>query len=267
MLAAALMLPSVPAQAADYAWPVVRVIDGDTILVDASADLPPELADLRIRLRGVDTPETGFRARCDAERRAGEAARDFVVWRIGEAETVTVHDLEWGKWGGRIVADVILDGESLALALVQSFHGRWYAGDNKRAPWCPEAEVDAAELPPCNIAKDIAEQWVSYATGARWDGDKTFAEVVLERIVFVQGAIMAYAGTADDIGHLRHHSVRLCDEIVAVGPPPRAALIAPAHALGRLERPPGVKPGSRPGEQGASQRRAAPQVSSWFGFG
>ena len=54
MLAAAYTLPAV---AADYAWPVVRVVDGDTIQVDASADMPPELSSIRVRLRGADTPE------------------------------------------------------------------------------------------------------------------------------------------------------------------------------------------------------------------
>ena len=63
ILAAALATAApVAGNAADYAWPVVRVIDGDTIVVDASADLPPELADLRVRLRGVDAPEKGHRA-------------------------------------------------------------------------------------------------------------------------------------------------------------------------------------------------------------
>ena len=34
------------AAANDYAWPVMRVIDGATLVVDAGADLPPELAAL-----------------------------------------------------------------------------------------------------------------------------------------------------------------------------------------------------------------------------
>ena len=65
----ALVLVAGPAFASDYTWPVVRVVDGDTVAVDASADLPPELADLRVRLRGVDTPEKGGRAKCAHERR------------------------------------------------------------------------------------------------------------------------------------------------------------------------------------------------------
>ncbi len=77
---ALLILAPHAAEGADYQWPVVRVIDGDTVVVDASTDLPPELAELKVRLRGVDTPEKGGRAKCDEERAAwvvnGGAKRD-----------------------------------------------------------------------------------------------------------------------------------------------------------------------------------------------
>ena len=50
ILAAALATAApVAGNAADYAWPVLRVIDGDTLAVDASADMPPELAEVRRR--------------------------------------------------------------------------------------------------------------------------------------------------------------------------------------------------------------------------
>ena len=62
------------APAADYAWPVLSVVDGDTVAVDASADLSPELAKLNVRLRGVDTPEKGGRAKCPSGCQAGQAA-------------------------------------------------------------------------------------------------------------------------------------------------------------------------------------------------
>ena len=58
-LTLAAFLLAAPLSAADYSWPVVRVVDGDTVKVDASADMPPELASIAIRLRGVDTPEKG----------------------------------------------------------------------------------------------------------------------------------------------------------------------------------------------------------------
>ena len=45
------------AAAGDYEWPVVRVIDGATLVVDAGADYPPGLAMLTVRLRGAGTED------------------------------------------------------------------------------------------------------------------------------------------------------------------------------------------------------------------
>ena len=100
MLAAALVLPSLPAAAAGYAWPVVRVIGGDTIVVDASADLPGEIAQLRVRLRGIDAPEIGHRAGCNAERVAGEQAKATAEEFLDAALTVVVRDPEGASGAG-----------------------------------------------------------------------------------------------------------------------------------------------------------------------
>lgn len=135
VLAAALFAAGV--QAADYSWPVVRIVDGDTVKVDASADLPPELASLSVRLRGVDTPEKGRRAKCDAERRAASAATAFTRAAVAGAESVIVRDPAWGKWGGRVVADLILDGRRLSSTLIAAGHGRAYGG-GRRGSWCPQ---------------------------------------------------------------------------------------------------------------------------------
>ena len=124
-----------PARGADYAWPVVRVIDGDTVAVDASADLPPELADLKVRLRGVDTPEKGYRAKCATERTAGQTATAFTRAEVSRAERIVVHDPRWGKWGGRVIADIMLDGRSLTAVLIATGQGRAYTG-GRRGTWC-----------------------------------------------------------------------------------------------------------------------------------
>ena len=131
---AVLLTPAVLAD--DYAWPVVRVIDGDTVAVDASADLPAELAGLSVRLRGVDTPEKGWRAACDAEREAGQAATAFTSAAVAASSMIVVRDPAWGKWGGRVVADLILDGHSLAALLIASGYGRTYDGGTREG-WCP----------------------------------------------------------------------------------------------------------------------------------
>ena len=117
-----------------YRWPIVRVIDGDTIEVDAGADMPPELARLSVRLRGVDTPEKGGRAKCDAERRAARAATAFTAAAVAGGG-VTFRNLAWGTWAGRVLADVFVDGRSLADRLIIEGHGRAYDG-GRRVPWC-----------------------------------------------------------------------------------------------------------------------------------
>ncbi len=132
-LAASLLAAPLPA--ADYSWPVVRVVDGDTVKVDASADLPPELASLSVRLRGVDTPEKGRRAKCEAERQAGRAATAFTEAAVAGAGNILVRDPAWGKWGGRVIADLVLDGSSLSSVLIEAGHGRPYDG-GRRKGWC-----------------------------------------------------------------------------------------------------------------------------------
>ena len=117
-----------------YRWPVAKVIDGHTIKVNAAGDFPPELATLNVRLRGVDTPEKGGRAKCDAERRAGRAATAFTAAAVAGGG-VTFRNLAWGKYGGRVLADASVDGRLLADRLVIEGHGRAYDG-GKRKPWC-----------------------------------------------------------------------------------------------------------------------------------
>ena len=139
-----------PALAADYEWPVLRVVDGDTVAVDASADMPPELARLSVRLLGVDTPEKGHRAKCESERDSGQAATAFTEAAIAKAQHILVHDPKWGKYGGRVLADLMLDGRSLTAALIEAGHGRPYDG-GRRGSWC-----SAARPPPSAVDSDAS---------------------------------------------------------------------------------------------------------------
>ncbi len=162
--------------AADFAWPVVRVIDGDTVAVDASADMPVEIAELRVRLRGVNTAETGHRAACEAERAAGEAAAAFTAEAVADASEILVRAPEWGAWGGRIVADLVLDGRSLAALLIAA----GYDGD----AWCAGAADVGAEVPTEASAPLCIER---YPEAVKWvppevprvdtDGDRVVLEV------------------------------------------------------------------------------------------
>ena len=129
----AIALPGL-AVAGDYTWPVVRVIDGDTVQVDAGADMPPELASIRVRLRDVDTPET-WKPKCESERQAGEAATAFTKTALARAGSIVVRDPSWGKYGGRVIANMVLDGETLSAMLIAAGLGRPYSG-GRRQDWC-----------------------------------------------------------------------------------------------------------------------------------
>lgn len=133
-LALVASLAALPVYAAEYRWPVTRVVDGDTIEVDLPG-LPPELARVKVQVRGVDAPETATTAKCPKERKAGEAAADLTKALIAGADEVTIRDPVWDKWGGRIQADVLIDGRLLARALIEAGHGRPYQG-GKREGWC-----------------------------------------------------------------------------------------------------------------------------------
>ena len=64
-------------QGVTYDAQIIRVTDGDTVVIAAPflpAPLKPELA---VRVYGVDTPEKGFRGQCDSEKQRGEAASVF----------------------------------------------------------------------------------------------------------------------------------------------------------------------------------------------
>ena len=47
-----------------YEWDVLRVIDGDTVEIEAPYLPEPLAPKLSIRVYGVDTPEKGWRGQC-----------------------------------------------------------------------------------------------------------------------------------------------------------------------------------------------------------
>ena len=122
LVAGLLTLAADRAEAADYEWPITRIVDGDTLKADAGADIPGELAALSVRIRGIDTPEKGGRSKCESERARGQAATAFTSQTVAGARSNVIADPELGTWGGRVIADVVVDGRSLAAALLAAGH-------------------------------------------------------------------------------------------------------------------------------------------------
>ena len=114
---------------------ITRVIDGDTVAFQAPflpAPLKPELS---IRVFGVDTPEKGFRAQCESENARGQAATAFTKQAIAQATQRQVVLMDWDKYGGRVLGDVILNGVSLRQQLIANGFAREYYGEAKTS-WC-----------------------------------------------------------------------------------------------------------------------------------
>jgi endonuclease YncB( thermonuclease family) len=118
-----------------YDFPITRVIDGDTVAFQATFLPPPLKQELSIRVFGVDTPEKGHRAQCPKENEKGQAASAFTKNAITKAQKRQVAIADWDKYGGRVLGDILLDGQSLRMMLIQNGFAREYYGEAKTS-WC-----------------------------------------------------------------------------------------------------------------------------------
>jgi endonuclease YncB( thermonuclease family) len=114
---------------------ITRVIDGDTVAFQADFLPAPLKKELSIRVYGVDTPEKGFRAACASEAQRGEAASAFTKHAVESAQKRQVVLMDWDKYGGRVLGDVILNGQSLRQMLIANGFAREYYGEAKQS-WC-----------------------------------------------------------------------------------------------------------------------------------
>ena len=122
-----------------YDAQILRITDGDTVVIAAPFLPKPLKPELAIRVYGVDTPEKGFRAQCESEKQRGEAASAFTKKAIESAAAgggkfqVTMYG--WDKFGGRVWGDILVNGQSLRAALIANGFAREYYGDAKQS-WC-----------------------------------------------------------------------------------------------------------------------------------
>lgn len=132
LLGTLLLLLSLNANA-QYA--ITRVIDGDTVAFEAKFLPPPLKPELSLRIYGVDTPEKGARAKCQQENERGQAATLFIHNVLRNAKSYRIVIMEWDKYGGRVLGDIIVDGMSLRSMLITNGLAREYYGDAKLS-WC-----------------------------------------------------------------------------------------------------------------------------------
>ena len=124
-----------PKNSATYDAQVLRVSDGDTIVIAAPflpAPLKPELA---VRIYGVDTPEKGHRAQCPQEDQRAQVASQYTKQLIAQGGKIQVTLYAWDKFGGRVLGDIIVNGQSVRAGLIANGLAREYYGDAKQS-WC-----------------------------------------------------------------------------------------------------------------------------------
>ena len=124
-----------PKNSATYDTQIIRVSDGDTIVIAAPylpAPLKPQLA---VRIYGVDTPEKGHRAQCPAEAAMGNKASTWTKNLVKSGKRFQVVLYKWDKFGGRVLGDILVDGRSVREGLIAAGLAREYYGDKKES-WC-----------------------------------------------------------------------------------------------------------------------------------
>ena len=106
--------------------------DGDTCYVIIKA-LPEKLEKMSIRVLGIDTPE--IRGKCAEEKELDLKARIFANKVFRSANKIEFKNLQWGKYGGRLLSDVYLDDKLYSKMIIDEGLARPYDGKTKKG-WC-----------------------------------------------------------------------------------------------------------------------------------
>ena len=117
----------------EYDVTVIKVVDGDTVDVDIDLGFGVTLKDERVRIMGIDTPES--RTRDKVEDLFGEAAKTRLKELLSQgAKLITTED----KYGedmkgkfGRILGDFKVEGKRVTDILIEEGHAVAYFGGSK----------------------------------------------------------------------------------------------------------------------------------------
>ena len=114
----------------EYRAKVIKVIDGDTIDVDIDLGFCMILSKQRIRLYGIDTPES--RTRDKEEKFYGKLAAQFLKDQCKKGSCITLKTYldKKGKYG-RILGEIIIDDMNINQLMVEQHMAVEYHGQSK----------------------------------------------------------------------------------------------------------------------------------------
>jgi micrococcal nuclease len=113
----------------EYNCKIVRVIDGDSIILDIDLGFGLWIHGESIRLYGVDCPEC--RSRDKEEKAAGLAAKEFVEDALHVGGIYRLQTKEKGKFGRYLGTIYLTDDTSINAALVKERLAVPYFGQSK----------------------------------------------------------------------------------------------------------------------------------------
>ena len=121
----------------EYRVKIERVIDGDTVDVDIDLGFGVQLNDERVRIMGIDTPES--RTSDEVEKVFGKAAKAALIGMLGETAIlrtqVSKHGEDMKGKFGRILGDFDVEHKgvkkTVTAALIEDGHAVLYYGGSK----------------------------------------------------------------------------------------------------------------------------------------
>jgi len=122
----------------EYRVKIVRVVDGDTVDVDIDLGFGVWLKNERVRLLGIDTPES--RTRDKEEKVYGLKAKEFLKEQLKKGAILKTHKDGKGKFG-RILGEFIVEYEeydgtmtvrrNVNQFMIEKHHAVAYHGQSK----------------------------------------------------------------------------------------------------------------------------------------
>ena len=115
-----------------YKCTILRVVDGDTVDVDIDLGFGVWMRKERIRVLGIDTPES--RTRNKEEKVRGLLSKKYLQNAIKKSKKLTIKTHKGSETGkfGRILGEVFADGKNLNLQMCKEGYAVAYYGQNKK---------------------------------------------------------------------------------------------------------------------------------------
>ena len=114
----------------EYKCKILRVVDGDTVDVDIDLGFGIWMHKERVRLLGIDTPES--RTRDKEEKKFGLLSKEYVKSRypVGSMAILRTHKDKTGKFG-RILGELIWEDSTINKIMVDEHYAVLYNGQSK----------------------------------------------------------------------------------------------------------------------------------------